>query len=421
MSLPGAGGPADVAPSPAAPHAATEAAAQSRPGEAPRRVHFPCFDGYRAVAALGVVLVHVAFITGLDGREEGSWGPYLARADVGVAVFFVISGFLLYRPFVAARLAGTTWMTPGQFLKRRALRILPAYWFVLTIVAFVLHAPGFGHGQGALQHYLLIHVYDVGQVTGGPVQQSWSLATEVTFYLFVPLYVWVMGALTTRSRRPVRAEAIGVASLIGFSVALKLIVFWAGLDGPHYNQLGTWLPFRLDQFGLGMAMAVASAAITQRSTRARFGLERRFAPVVCWALAAVVYWVASRHSGLPLAPLLTSRQSLVAQLLYSVFAALLILPGVFGPQDRGLIRRFLQNPVMVWLGLISYGIYIWHEAWLTKWFSMKGHHYFLAPFWTVLGIDLLLTIAASAVTYYAVERPFLRLKNRRLLPWQLAR
>lgn len=401
-----------------APDAATGEAAEARAGEAPRRVHFPCFDGYRALAAFGVLLLHVAFNTGLDARTPHSWGLYLARGDVGVAVFFVISGFLLYRPFVAARLGGNSWMTPGQFFKRRALRILPAYWFVLTIVAFVLHAPGFGHGQGALQHYLLIHVYDVGQVTGGPIQQSWSLATEVTFYLFLPLYVWVMGMLTGRSRRPVRVEAIGVASLVVFSVALKLIVFAAGLDDAHYNQLGTWLPFRLDQFAIGMGMAVASTAISHRGTRARFGLERRFAPAVCWGLAAVVYWVASRHAGLSWAPLLTARQSLVAQLLYSVFAALFILPGVFGRQDRGVIRRFLQNPVMVWLGLISYGIYIWHEGWIDTWFSMDGHRYFVAPFWTVLGVVLALTITASAVTYYVIERPFLRLKNRSLLSWR---
>ena len=69
---------------------------------APERVHFAALDGCRAVAALGVVLVHIALLSGYAHRTQDGVGAFLARADGGVSVFFVRSGFLLYRPFVAA-------------------------------------------------------------------------------------------------------------------------------------------------------------------------------------------------------------------------------------------------------------------------------------------------------------------------------
>ena len=70
----------------------------------PRATRFPCFDGLRALAAFAVVLVHTAFYSGLYKRSF--LNVYTGRLEVGVSVFFVISGFLLYRPFVVAHLSG---------------------------------------------------------------------------------------------------------------------------------------------------------------------------------------------------------------------------------------------------------------------------------------------------------------------------
>src|SRR5215813_8286885 len=104
------------------------------PGQAPaERVKFPCFDGFRALAAISVLITHVAFLSGFD--IHSSFGAFTARMDVGVAVFFMISGFLLYRPFVAARLDGRPAPRILLYARRRALRILPAYWVALTALA----------------------------------------------------------------------------------------------------------------------------------------------------------------------------------------------------------------------------------------------------------------------------------------------
>src|SRR5689334_6379871 len=138
------------------------------------RFHFPAFDGLRAIAALAVAMTHAAFASGFNIRNNGL-GPFLARLDIGVAIFFVISGFLLYRPFVLARLRTVPSPEPVAYFQRRFLRIFPGFWFVLTVVLLV---PAF-HGQdwrtpsfgGLIAHYTLTHIYFHDHVLG-PVQQS---------------------------------------------------------------------------------------------------------------------------------------------------------------------------------------------------------------------------------------------------------
>ncbi|MDQ1519748.1 MAG: hypothetical protein QOI55_821, partial [Actinomycetota bacterium] len=104
--------------------------------EQTRGFHFPAFDGLRAIAAVAVALTHSAFISGFNFRNN-TWGPYTARLDIGVAVFFVISGFLLYRPFVLARLRAGTPPAAVPYFQRRFLRIYPAFWLVFTVVLLV--------------------------------------------------------------------------------------------------------------------------------------------------------------------------------------------------------------------------------------------------------------------------------------------
>ena len=181
-----------------------------RPGrEQARGFHFDGFDGLRAIAAVAVALTHSAFISGFNVRND-TWGPYSARLDVGVAIFFVISGFLLYRPFVLARYRATPGPATLPFFRRRFLRIFPAFWLVFTVVLLV---PAF-HGlnwnrpsaSGLLYHYTLTHIYFRDHVLG-PVQQSWTLATEIAFYAFLPLYALFIRRVARGARRVLRPSS----------------------------------------------------------------------------------------------------------------------------------------------------------------------------------------------------------------------
>jgi peptidoglycan/LPS O-acetylase OafA/YrhL len=369
--------------------------------------HYPCFDGFRAIAAMSVLVTHVALISGLNVRSQ--LGPYLARLDAGVAVFFLISGFLLYRPFVSARLNDRRRPDPVRFLWRRALRIFPAYWLALVLVIFVFRTTPIHGAAGYPLHFLLLQIYSPHRVVGGPVQQGWTLAIEITFYAFIPLYAWLM----SRVARTFRAEMIGCAVLYAISLVWRIGAF--ELLKHHVlirGMVTTWLPAFFDQFALGMGLAALSVELDRKRRTAPFGLERSWAPGVCWLLAAAMFWC-SAHLGLVRGPVTGAmHQELGRQFFYGMTAFFLLMPGIFGPQDRGIIRRALRNRVVQLTGLISYGIYLFHELWI-DWY-MRRHHIrpFLGKFWPMLAFDVVLTVITAAVSYVLVEKPALRFKDR---------
>ena len=141
-------------------------------------------DSLRAIAALSVLTIHIALPSGLlntDSRFREYWG----RLDVGVAVFFLISGFLLYRPFVRARAHGQARPPTGAYAWRRALRIVPAYWLVLTVVALAFSLSYVFTGRGLWTYYGFAQIYENKTDIRG-VSQAWTLCIEVTFYPSCP-------------------------------------------------------------------------------------------------------------------------------------------------------------------------------------------------------------------------------------------
>lgn len=382
----------------------------------PQRRHFALLDGYRALAALLVVLCHASLISGLNGRMASSLGPFLARADVGVAIFFVLSGFLIYRPFIVARLATNPGMGTMEFYKRRLLRIFPGYWFALIVVAFIMQAPKFQEPHNIFAHFFLVHIYDLDQVVGGPVQQSWSLATEVSFYLIVPLYAAILGV--GRSRRDARGqfrwELAGVGALVAFGVGIKLVALAVGVSDKRFGQLGTTLPFRIDAFALGMGLAAISAWHDHSGSQGPSWMQRKWFAPACYLASLATFWTVSTQFDLSLGPIFSGPEAFIVNELYAVTAFFALLPGFFGPSKLGVARKVFAHPVAVWFGLISYGIYIWHEAWLDVWFRVTDHRVLAAPFWPVLIWNLILTIPVAAASYYLIERPALRLKRAHL-------
>jgi peptidoglycan/LPS O-acetylase OafA/YrhL len=373
--------------------------------EGARPLHYPCFDGLRAIAALTIVVTHVAAATG--ATVENPLGQFFARFDIGVAIFFVISGFLLYRPFAAAHLVGRPGPAVVAFFRRRFLRIFPAYWVVLIVALLTVEH---SHSWGTIASFFgLLHIYNPQLVLGPPaLVQSWSLGTEVSFYLFLPVYAAVLARIGRTPQQRVRAQLVGVALLYAVSVAFRTYALAADL--PHNGMLSTWLLSLTDYFALGMLLAVVRSWIDLNGGTAPLGLARRHAPAVCWALAALSFWVVATRLGLPVTQgNFTKSAQLLRQLLYGLTGFFLIMPAVFGPQDEGLVRAFLRARVMVLLGLVSYGIYLWQFYWLTKfesWFDTRN-------FSVTLVAVTALTVATAAVSYVVVERPALALKNGR--------
>ena len=366
------------------------------------RAHFPCFDGLRAVAAIAVVFTHVSFVTTAN-RQWG--GSYLARLDSGVAIFFVISGFLLYRPFVSRVLSGDPLPRTGAYLWRRALRIYPAYWIAAVVVGVVFGVSRWDGIADAASHLALVHIYDPDTVVSGPISQAWSLGTELGFYLALPLLARVARAIAARTDRRVRPQLLFVAALIATGLTYRWAVFTFA-DGRHAAAYATWLPGFLDQFGLGMALAVVSSAgDTERGPR--WLAEGS----VVLALASLT--VAAFAIGLPPSSLAYSTSSLLLrQVTYGLFGFFLMLPGVFGDQDRGPVRAVLRSAPMRWLGLVSYGIYLWHQFFVDRFQRWTDTPEFAGQFGQAIAIVLVGSVAAATVSYVAAERPLLSLKGR---------
>ena len=98
--------------------------------------------------------------------------------------------------------------------------------------------------------------------------------------------------------------------------------------------------------------------------------------------------------------------------LYGLTAFFFLLPGIFGPQNEGLVRRLLRNRVVQAAGVVSYGIYLWHENWIEKYFDWRDVPVFSGHFWPLLAAVVGLTVVSATVSWIAVERPLLRLKHR---------
>ena len=381
--------------------------------------HYPCFDGLRAMAALTVVGVHTSFVSGFTTKNPG-WGRYTSRLEIGVEVFFVISGFLLYRPFAVEHFGGRAAPPMGRFWLRRLKRIVPAYWLAFVIATYVLRADSGGPGwKGPLIFLGFAQIYFPSYILHG-LSQAWSLCVEMTFYLMIPLYAIALGRRKRPAGTQLRLELAGVGVLTLISFAYRIPVLPAAYqasqkaaavhspDGSLVQVMPNWLPGYLDQFALGMLLAVASAYIDASGHRPRW-LWHRATPWVCWSISGVCFWAVS-NIGLPLTPVTASPlgPSLVRQALYGLFAFFLVLPAVFGAQDRGLVRRLLRWRPLALVGIVSYGVYLWHEAWIHMFLVWSNDRLFDIPLLDLTAAATALAVAAAALSYRLVERPILR-------------
>lgn len=370
-------------------------------------------DTLRAVGALCVLTTHTTFQSG-DYVTHGFWGTMLARLDVGVAIFFVLSGFLLSRPFLARGLPGGRRPTTGHYLWKRFLRIMPVY--VLTVVvALTLIQRNSDLGLADWLTTLLMLNTFVDPTLPYGLTHMWSLAVEVSFYLVLPLLMLVAVGSRLRAWRVVAVLAV-----------LSVFSVWWHLDGADRVSEHTdaaplvWLPAYLIWFSLGIGLALTTLLLEEarRTGRSPGRVVGWIAaagrqPGVCWVAAFGVFLVAATPLAGPslLAPL-TPAESLTKNLLYAAIGVLLVTSGVFAAEKQRYTRVFGH----VWLrrmGWISYSLFCLHMCvlqfvmWVTDYPLFGGHGLQIWAF------TLVLSLIVSDLTYRLVERPALRLKTVR--------
>ena len=246
--------------------------------------HFACFDGLRAIVAVSVLLLHTAWVSGFTSRS--SLGAYTSRLEIGVSVFFLISGFLLYRPFAVSHLTGRTAPNRRRFWERRLLRIVPAYWLALTVLTYMVHAVSVGAGLAGVR---------------GPLLLPADLLPHPGLRRHHPGMVTVHGdellrrapVLRRRHRLPSHSpknqlvrELIGrvcctpsasgsgldlhlpTAHGEGRKVRVHLALPHCATNPPLATLMIDWLPAYLDMFVLGMLLAVTSVWFAEQRQRA---------------------------------------------------------------------------------------------------------------------------------------------------------
>lgn len=326
----------------------------------------PQLEGLRAVAALGVLLTHVAFQTGVDPKSFG--GAVLARFDFFVSVFFSLSAFLLWRNF----------RSEGYYL-RRCARILPAYW-VYAVAVLLLLPEAFGTPWGAsLATLTFTQIYIPNGLAGG-LTHLWSLCVEVAFYVALPLVALVVRGRSFKGR-------------VSIFVALASIgLLWAMMPWPEPGVNFQIFPFSyLPWFMVGMIAAECEGRVTLP----------QWTKGACWPVALAVCWVAGKEWYGPLGLVHPTPVEFTLRLLAgTVFAAVLLLPYALGDQ-----RSFLASNVMTLLGRWSYSLFLWHIAVLSAVFPILGIPVFNGHFLLVGLVTIVASVAVAAASYYLVEEP----------------
>lgn len=311
----------------------------------------PSLTGVRALAAILVVATHAAYTTGK--YTHGYAGLVFSRMEIGVPIFFVLSGFLLFGPWVKATVAGTEPPSLSRYAWHRVRRIMPAY-AVTVLAAFALYhfreaGPNPGHTWvGLLRNLTLTQIYTDNYMFSHLHQgltQMWSLAVEVAFYVALPFLAYLLlTILCGRHWRPVLLLT-GLAVLALISPAWMVLVHSTNFlpDGARL-----WLPGYLAWFVGGMMLAVL----------VHVGRARCYG-FVAVPLALVCFFVVSTPiAGEPTTSPRALTEALVKTGFYAVIAVLVVAPPALG--DGGWYTRLLGTRPMVWLGEISYEIFLVH-------------------------------------------------------------
>lgn len=346
--------------------------------------HRPALDGVRGIAILAVLAVN-------------SLVPFFQGGFIGVDIFFVLSGFLI------TSLLMDEWSSSGainlkRFYTRRALRLLPA--LVMLLIACCLYGLFFQSREMAtvtwhealwvffyFANWMLTTRHEVGSL-----DHCWSLSVEEQFYLLWPILM--LGLLRLRVKR----DRILLLLLLAIAGSFAWRAFlWS--RGAHYLRLYYGTDTRADAVLIGCVIGVLFSTGRLRPS----GSSLRFS--AWWALLGVAFlsWVGMfvTHDS----PFLyRGGFTLVA-----LAAAVVVIETV--RSRTNLATRILSISPLAWIGRISYSLYLWHYPVFHTLRIERFHGFGWNPM-LVQAIRFGAVFAVACASFYLVERPFLRLKDK---------
>ena len=359
----------------------------------PRR-HMVQLDSLRALAALSVLFFHfyVGENTGENAAQLG-WIGRVPWGEMGVRLFFVLSGFLITGILLEcrdlSRKEQTPWFQMRQFYVRRSLRIFPLFYFV-TLAAAALNISPVRETLWWHLTYTSNFYFGFANQFAGPVSHFWSLAVEEQFYLFWPFLIVFL---------PPRWILPCILAAIFSAPAYRLS---AGHFGLNQFFLSAMMISNLDFLGIG-----ALLAFWRYRNPANFETVAQSKYYLVLGVMFLFFMVALLFIGA------ASRLAvLVNMIVPPVFFAWLIHKASVG--FGGIMGRFLSARPLRYCGKISYGIYIYHPFMLVL--LVEACRYFHFPYLQDRVLKFLvltaITIVVASCSWWVLERPILNLKNR---------
>ena len=365
----------------------------------PRRTHLAGIEGVRGLAAAAVVLYHVRLFA--PSFRNGTGVPVLepvwTHLWLGVTVFFVLSGFLLYRPYAAASLRGEPAPRLGRYARKRLLRIVPAYWVALAVSIVLFHPLLLqGPAWGWVRQFLFLQIY-FPRTTEVAIGPAWTLCIEVTFYAALPALAWAVARV---ARGGARRHAAAIAPLVAVGTGYGFAQHaWPGLP--------LALPEFIGLFAIGMLLAVAHESGALPSAR------RLLLASLATGLVALPF----AHPGVTPTAGDAARTILFVPLMATAFAFAL---GSMLAEPGARLARFCSLPALTGLGGFSYGLYLWHEPLLlgsyNSFVDIEHHLGGGAAVERALSLPIVALLVAAAVacawlSWQRLEQPLLRRKR----------
>ena len=365
----------------------------------------PALDGLRAIAVLLVLLRHTSHVAFEDAVPLPTvagvdFGVFMLNGWVGVDLFFVLSGFLITEHILRRQARDPDGWTWRRYLSRRALRIVPAYYAVIALV--VLGAfPGYvvaTEKLGLRVAYHLLFLQDL--LPSNIVVVFWSLGVEEKFYLVAPFIV-AAGAARTSLMGRLRWPLV----LVAWGLLLRVVLM---LRNPEIATYDAFFPVFRSPFAVSLdaiLVGVAIAFLRDDPTIAPRLTSPRGARVVFWGGFVAVLVLLFGHD-------MMGAIGWWDETLQPLAIALAFGAVTFGLLFGGGPTRPLGGPVLRVIARLSYCLYLVHLPLIPlalSWTAVAGE----APgFATFMGVYLGLSGAVALALHYAVEKPFLELKDR---------
>ena len=334
-------------------------------------------DGLRALAVIPVMLYHAGF-------------KLFGGGFVGVDVFFVISGYLITHNILSEKESGTFSLI--NFYERRARRILPALFFVMSMcipVAWVLLLPNDLHNFSKSLIAVCLFISNILFWRGGgyfedavelnPLIHTWSLSVEEQYYVLFPIFVLIFWRFGKR-------RLFGILAIIAiFSLA---VCEWGAYNKPVMTF------FLLPTRGWEIAIGAFTAILFTKQIGGSKTLHQLLSIIgLCMVLVSIFTF----NKNTPFPSLYT--------ILPTIGASLIILFG----NPSTMVGKLLGKKLFVGIGLISYSAYLWHQPLL----SFTRYATISEPSLIIKGLILILTLLLAFITWKYVEQPF---KNRKQFP-----